>query len=144
MKRVLFICTHNSARSQMAEALVNYDLAKQFEDFSAGTDPSDLHPLAIAVMKELDIDISLQRSKGLDEFAGQNFDYVITLSSQADGACPVFFGGAHKTHIGFPDPAITSGSEKERLWAFREVRDQIRSKVIEYLRKSDSLNSPRF
>lgn len=142
MKRILFICTKNSARSQMAEGLVNHDLAGQFEAFSAGTDPIIVHSLAIAVMKELDIDISAQRSKGLDEFAGQKFDYVITLCSQADEACPVFFGGTQKIHMGFPDPAITSGSEEEKLSAFREVRDQIRSKVIEYLRKSDSLNSP--
>jgi arsenate reductase len=144
MKRVLFICTKNSARSQMAEGLVNHDLAEQFEAFSAGTEPSDVHPLAIAVMKELDIDISPHRSKGLDEFAGQKFDNVITLCSQADEACPVFFGGTQKIHMGFPDPAIASGPEEERLSALREVRDQIRSKVIEYLRKSDSLNSSKF
>jgi arsenate reductase len=143
MKRVLFICTKNSARSQMAEALVNHDLAGQFEAFSAGTEPSEVHPLAIAVMKELDIDISSHRSKSLDEFPGQKFDYVITLCSQADEACPVFFGGTQKTHMGFPDSAIASGSEEERLSAFRKVRDQIRTRVIEYLSKSDFRNSSK-
>jgi arsenate reductase len=144
VKRVLFICTRNSARSQMAEALVNHDLAGEFEAFSAGTEPSEVHPSAIAVMKELYIDISSHRSKGLDEFAGRKFDYVITLCSQADEACPVFFGGTQKIHMGFPDPAIASGSDEERLSAFRKVRDQIRSKVIESLRKSDSPDSPKF
>lgn len=91
MKRVLFICTHNSSRSQMAEGLINHALAGRFEAHSAGTEPSFVNPLAIVVMNELGIDISRHRSKGLDEFDGQNFDYVITLCSQADAACPFFF-----------------------------------------------------
>ena len=133
MKRVLFICTKNSSRSQMAEAFVNHDLAGQYEAFSAGIEPSFVNPLAIVVMKELGIDISRQRSKGLDEFAGQEFDYVITLCSQADEACPVFFGGTKKIHMGFPDPTATIGSEKEKMAAFREVRDQIRKQIVEFL-----------
>ena len=135
MKRVLFICTHNSARSQMAEALVNHDLAERVKAFSAGTEPSSVHPLAVAVMRELGIDISNQRSKGLEEFVGQKFDYVITLCSQADETCPVFFGGTQKIHMGFPDPAAASGSEKERIAAFRKVRDQVREQVVEFLSK---------
>src|SRR4030067_2113790 len=122
MKRVLFICTRNSARSQMAEALINHDLAGQFDAFSAGTEPSFVNPLAIAVMKELGIDISRQRSKGLNEFDGQKFDYVITLCSQADEACPVFFGGTKKIHMGFPDPTETAGSDEEKLGNFQKVR----------------------
>jgi arsenate reductase len=135
MKRVLFICTRNSSRSQMAEGLINHDLAGQFEAFSAGTEPSSVNPMAIAVMKELGIDISKQRSKGLDEFDGQKFDYVITLCSQADEACPVFFGGTKKIHMGFPDPTAAIGGEREKIVAFREVRDQIRKQVVEFLAK---------
>ncbi len=135
MKRVLFICTRNSSRSQMAEALINHDLAGQFEAFSAGTDPSFVNPLAIAVMKELGMDISHQRSKGLDEFAGKQFDYVITLCSQADQACPVFFGGTKKIHMGFPDPTATVGGEEEKITAFRKIRDQIREQIVEFLSK---------
>ena len=138
MKRVLFICTHNSSRSQMAEGLINHDLTGKFEAFSAGTEPSFVNPLAITVMKELGFDISKQRSKGLDEFDGHNFDYVITLCSQADEACPVFFGGTKKIHMGFPDPTATVGDEQKRIAAFREIRDQIRKQVIEFLSKENS------
>jgi arsenate reductase len=138
MKRVLFICSQNSARSQMAEALVNHDLAGKFEAFSAGTEPSSVNPLAIVVMKELGIDISRKRSKGLEEFAGQEFDYVITLCSQADEACPVFFGGTKKIHMGFPDPAATAGSDEENLATFRTVRDLIRDQVIGFLAKQSA------
>ncbi len=135
MKRVLFVCTRNSSRSQMAEALVNHDLAGKYEAFSAGTEPSSVNPLAIAVMKELGIDISHKRSKGLEEFAGQKFDYVITLCSQADEACPVFFGGTKKIHMGFPDPVTAKGSDEEKIVAFREVRDLIRDQVVGFLSK---------
>ncbi len=132
MKRVLFICTHNSARSQMAEAIVNHDLAGKFEAFSAGADPSSVHPLAIAVMGEWGIDISRKRSKDMQEFGGEKFDYVITLCDQANEACPVFFGGTQRIHMGFPDPAAVMGSEEERINAFRKVRDQIREKIIAF------------
>ncbi len=133
--RILFVCTKNSARSQMAEALVKHDLGGEYEAFSAGTEPSFVNPLAIAVMKELGIDISGQRSKGLDEFSGQKFDYVITLCSQADEACPVFFAGTKKIHMGFPDPTVTAGTDEEKLVAFRKVRDQIRDQIIGFLAK---------
>jgi len=135
MKRVLFICTKNSSRSQMAEALINHDLAGKFEAFSAGMDPSSVHPLAIDVMKELGIDISSQRSKGLDEFAGQKFDYVITLCSQADEACPVFLGGTKKIHMGFPNPTIKTETGEEGIELFRKVRDQMRARLVEFLSK---------
>ena len=135
MKRVLFICTRNSSRSQMAEALVNHDLAGKYEAFSAGTEPSSVNPLTVAVMKELGIDISRKRSKGLEEFAGQEFDYVITLCSQADEACPLFFGGTKKIHMGFPDPTETAGSDEEKLAAFRKVRDLVRDQVVGFLAK---------
>ncbi len=137
MKRVLFICSHNSSRSQMAEGLINHDLAGKFEAFSAGTEPSFVNPRAIAVMKEVGIDISRNRSKGLDEFDGQKFDYVITLCSQADEACPVFFGGTKKIHMGFPDPTATTGNEQEKIAAFRKARDQIRKQIVEFLSKDE-------
>jgi arsenate reductase len=135
MKRVLFICTHNSARSQMAEALVNGDLKGRVAAYSAGTEPSSVHPLAVAVMRELGIDISNQRSKGLEEFVTQKFDYVITLCSQADESCPVFFGGTQKIHMAFPDPAVVTGNEEEKISAFRKARDQIRDQIAEFLSK---------
>ena len=135
MKRVLFICTKNSARSQMAEGLVNHDLAGEFQAFSAGTDPSDVHPVAVAVMGELGIDISHHRSKAMDEFANEKFDYVITLCDQANESCPVFFGGTKRLHMGFDNPAAVPGSEAEKLIAFRKVRDQIREKVVGFLSK---------
>jgi arsenate reductase len=119
----------------MAEALVNHDLAGKYEAFSAGTEPSSVNPLAIGVMKELGIDISQKRSKGLDEFAGQKFDLVITLCSQADEVCPVFFGGTRKIHMGFPDPTAAAGSDEEKLAAFRKARDQIRDQVVGFLEK---------
>jgi len=121
----------------MAEALVNHDLGGKYEAFSAGTEPSSVNPLAIAVMKELGIDISQKRSKGLDEFAGQEFDYVITLCSQADEACPVFFGGTRKIHMGFPDPTAAAGSDEEKIAAFRKVRDQIREQIVGFLAKQE-------
>lgn len=135
MKRVLFICTKNSARSQMAEALVHHDLAGRVEAFSAGTDPSSVHPLAVVVMKEVGIDIAHHRSKSMDEFANEKFDYVITLCDQANESCPVFFGGTQRLHMGFDDPAAVPGSEAEKLSAFRKVRDQIREKVVGFLSK---------
>ncbi len=135
MKRVLFICTHNSARSQMAEALVNQDLAGKVQAFSAGTGPASVHPLAVAAMKEVGIDISRQRSKSIDEFADQKFDWVITLCDHAAESCPVFFGGGQRIHMGFPDPAAVAGDPEEKMAAFRKVRDQIRGQIVEFLSK---------
>jgi len=133
MRRVLFICTKNSARSQMAEGLVNHDLAGKVQAFSAGTDPSDVHPVAVAVMGELGIDIAHHRSKAMGEFAEEKFDYVITLCDQANESCPVFFGGTKRLHMGFEDPAAAGGSEAEKLAAFRKVRDQIRKSIVKFL-----------
>jgi arsenate reductase len=138
MKRVLFICTKNSARSQMAEGLVNHDLAERFQAFSAGTDPSSVHPLAIEAMQEVGIDISHHRSKSMDEFVRESFDYVITLCDQANESCPVFFGGARRLHMGFPDPAAAGVTDEEKRGIFRKVRDQIRKKVEEFLREEAS------
>ncbi|NWF54471.1 MAG: arsenate reductase ArsC [Syntrophaceae bacterium] len=133
VKRVLLICTHNSARSQMAEGLVNHDLAGKVQAFSAGTEPSSVNPLAIVAMKELGIDISRQRSKSIEEFAGEKFDFVITLCDHAAESCPIFFGGTIRLHMGFPDPAAVPGSQEEKLAAFRKVRDQIRAQLGEFL-----------
>ena len=133
MKRVLFICTHNSARSQMAEGLVNHDLAGKVKAFSAGTDPTFVHPLAVAAMEELGIDISRQRSKSLDEFEGEKFDFVITLCDHAAESCPVFFGGTRRMHMGFPDPSGVAGTEEEKLTFFHKLRDQIRKEIMEFL-----------
>ena len=125
-KRVLILCTGNSARSQMAEGLLRHDAGDRFEVFSAGVKPSSVRPEAVAVMRELDIDISQHRSKHVDEFTGQEFDYVLTVCDNARETCPIFPGAAVKIHKNFADPAATTGSEVERLALFREIRDQIR------------------
>jgi arsenate reductase len=126
-KRVLILCTGNSARSQMAEALLRHDAGERFAVESAGTKPSVVRPEAIAAMKELGIDISGNRSKHVDEFDGQHFDYVITVCDNAREACPVFFGAAERLHHSFDDPAALNGSDEEKLALFRRVRDELRS-----------------
>ena len=132
-KRILFLCTHNSCRSQMAEGLVNHDLGNLFEAYSAGTEATRVNPLATQVLAELGIDISAHHSKTLDEFVGQHFDYVITLCGDANEKCPLFFGGVRREHIGFDDPSRVPGTIDEVLPEFRRVRDEIRKKMIEYL-----------
>ena len=126
MKRVLILCTGNSARSQMVEGLLRHDAAGRFEVESAGTHPSQVRPEAIAVMREIGIDISLHRSKSVEEFAGQQFDYVLTVCDKAKESCPVFPGHTNRIHHSFSDPADVQGSEEERLAAFRQLRDEIR------------------
>jgi arsenate reductase len=132
-KRVLFICTSNSARSQMAEALVNHDLGDRFEAFSAGTEPGTPHPFAIEVLGEVGIDHRAARSQSTDEFAGQAFDFVITLCDSADETCPLFFGGVRRAHLGFDDPAKAGGGDEDKRAVFRRVRDEIRARVEAYL-----------
>jgi arsenate reductase (thioredoxin) len=132
-KRVLFLCTANSARSQLAEALVNHDLGDRFEAFSAGTAPKTPRPEAITVLAELGIDHSRARSKSLDEFADWTFDFVITLCDGANETCPLFFGGVQRAHLGFEDPARAVGTAEEILGAFRRVRDRIRETAESYL-----------
>jgi len=117
----------------MAEGLVNHDLAGRFKAFSAGTDPSSVHPLAIGVMREIGIDISQHRSKSLDEFAQEHFDYVITLCDQANESCPAFFGGTRRLHRGFPDPAAIKGEDQEKQDALLMVRDRIREELEKIL-----------
>ena len=135
MKRVLFICTKNSARSQMAEGLINHDLAGRVQAFSAGTEPTYVHPLAITAVGEVGIDISRHRSKSIDEFADEKFDFVITLCDHAAESCPVFFGGVQRIHMGLPNPAAVSGNPEEKMAAFRKVREQIREEVVDFLLK---------
>jgi arsenate reductase len=131
-KRVLILCTGNSARSQMAEGLLRHDAGDLFEAASAGTRPSSVRPEAIAVMAELGIDISSHRSKSVAQFDGEKFDYVITVCDSARESCPVFFGAATRLHRSFDDPAAVTGSEVDRLVVFRRVRDELRAYLREF------------
>jgi arsenate reductase len=128
--QVLFLCTENACRSQMAEGLVNHDLAGQVKAFSAGVRPTRVNPMAIQVMAELGIDISRHRAKSVDDLAGEQFDLVITVCDQAQQQCPIFPGDTEVMHVGFPDPARSSGSER----IFRKVRDALRERLIPLLR----------
>jgi arsenate reductase (thioredoxin) len=134
-KKALFLCTHNSCRSQMAEGIVNHDLGDSLQAFSAGTEATSVNKKAIEVMREIGIDISGNRSKIMDEFAGEKFDYVITLCGDASEKCPLFFGGVKRIHLGFTDPSRTVGSEEEIMSDFRRVRDEIRHRMAEFLTK---------
>jgi arsenate reductase len=129
-KRVLVLCTGNSARSQMAEGLLRHDAGDRFDVESAGVDPDRVRPEAIAVMKEVGVDISGHRSKHVDEFAGQQFDYVLTVCDNANESCPVLPGQGERLHRSFEDPAALQGTEQQRLAKFRRVRNEIR----DYLR----------
>jgi arsenate reductase len=131
-KRVLILCTGNSARSQMAEGLLRHDAGKQFDVESAGIKPGSVRPEAIAVMREAGIDITGHRSKHVDEFQGQDFDYVITVCDNARETCPVFFGKAEKLHHDFEDPAAVTGSEGQRLPVFRHLRDELRAYLRDF------------
>jgi arsenate reductase len=128
-KRVLFLCTHNSARSQMAEGLLRTLGGDRFEVFSAGTEATQVRPLAIRAMAELGIDISAQASKTLDRYLNERFDAVITVCDQANEACPVFFGARERLHWSFPDPSKAEGSEEQQLEVYRQVRDAIRERI---------------
>ncbi len=127
-KRVLFLCTGNSARSQMAEGLLRSIAGDRYEVFSAGTLAKGLHPLAVEAMRGVDIDISGQASKEVRTFDGQQFDYVITVCDRAKQTCPVFPGAA-SIHWGFDDPAEAPGGRAEKLKAFERVRDEILNRI---------------
>ncbi len=135
-KRVLILCTGNSARSQMAEGLLRHDAPGHFEVESAGTRPGTVRPEAIAVMRELGIDISGHRSKHVGEFEGQHFDYVITVCDNAKEGCPVFPGATKRLHQNFEDPATLERSEEQRLMLFRRVRDELRAYLGELARRT--------
>jgi arsenate reductase len=134
-KRLLVLCTGNSARSQMGEGLFRHIGGEPWEVHSAGTRPSLVRPEAIAVMRELEIDITGHRSKSVDEFSGQFFDYVVTVCDNARDNCPVFPSSATRIHWSFEDPAAVQGTEEVRLAAFRRIRDQIRARVEEFFAK---------
>lgn len=131
-KRVLFLCTHNSARSQIAEGLLRHMAGDRFEVFSAGTEQTRVQPLAIEAMREIGIGISDHRSKTLDEFTGESFDYVITVCDRANDNCP-FFPGTERIHWSFEDPTAVTGTDEEKLRAFRTVRDAIHQRLRMFL-----------
>lgn len=134
--RVLFICTGNSARSQMAEAFLRTYGGDRYEPFSAGLEPRGVNPLTVRVMQERGIDITSQRSKGLAEYLGrQHFGVLVTVCDRAEQECPIFPGVATRLHWSFADPAAAQGNEEQRLVRFREVRDQIEARVREWLRE---------
>lgn len=133
-KKVLFLCTGNSCRSQMAEGFLRHMARDRFEVFSAGVKPTQVNPLAIKVMAEVDIDISKHRSKSAMEFIGKQFDYVITVCDNAKQTCPVFPGKYEKIHWDLEDPAETQGSEEERIVVFRKIRDEIRQRIEEWIK----------
>jgi arsenate reductase len=136
MTRVLFLCTHNSARSQMAEGMLRAWSADHFEAFSAGTEATRVRPLAIRAMAEIGIDISSHTSKTLAAFDGQTFDYVVTVCDDAREACPYFPGARQQLHWSFDDPAAATGSEAERLAVFRRVRDAIGDRIRDLVRST--------
>jgi thioredoxin type arsenate reductase len=127
--RVLFLCTHNSARSQMAEGILRHLGGAEVEVHSAGTVATRVHPLAIAAMAEKSIDISGQRSKHLDEFAGQAFDFVVTVCDNARESCPVFPGAPERIHWSIADPSAVEGDEATRLRAFRTAADEFMTRI---------------
>lgn len=131
-KRVLILCTGNSARSQMAEGLLRHIAGDRFEVFSAGVEPSRVRPEAIEALREVGVDISGQRSKSVDAFAGQQFDYVITVCDNARERCPVFPSKTERLHWSFDDPAAAQGDEAARLAVFRRVRDEIENHLREF------------
>jgi arsenate reductase len=124
-KKILFICTHNSARSQMAEGYMNAKYGDRFEGFSAGTKRTRVHPMAIVVMQEIGIDISGHQSKLIDEFFGKGIGTVVTVCDSAQGACPFFPGAKEVIHQSFSDPSAFKGSDEEVRVGFRRVRDEI-------------------
>lgn len=129
MQRVLFLCTHNSARSQMAEGLLRAWGGERFEACSAGVEATEVRPLAIRAMSEIGIDITGQSSKRLETYVGQPFDYAITVCDEAREACPFFPGAQRQLHWSFDDPSAASGTDEERLAVFRRVRDEIGDRI---------------
>jgi arsenate reductase len=145
--RVLFLCTHNSSRSQMAEGLLRARGGDRYAVFSAGTHPRGIHRLAVQVMREIGIDISDaagHRAKSLDEFAGQPpMDLVVTVCDDAAEECPYFPGARRQEHWGFPDPSAITGSEEKRLTAFRAVRDAIARRIEAFVAQSEEAAAER-
>lgn len=142
-KRVLFLCTGNSCRSQMAEGILRKLAGDSFDVFSAGTRPSVVNPLAIKAMQEIGIDISDHRSKSLEEFNGEKFDFVITVCDRAKESCPIFPNDTQRIHWGFDDPADATGDEEERMKVFRRVRGEISRRLQLFIaaNRSEKVNS---
>lgn len=135
-KKVLFLCTGNSVRSQMAEGFLKNLAGDRFEVASAGSQPFGLNPRAVKVMAEVGLDISGQKSKSVLQFIKDKFDYVITLCDQARQACPIFPGEYQKLHWDLPDPAAAEGTEEEKLTVFRKIRDEIKEKILAFIKTS--------
>ncbi len=132
-KKVLILCTGNSCRSQLAEAIVNHDLDGDWEALSAGTQPAGyVHPLALQALEEIGIHHQGE-SKSVERFRNESFDVVITVCDDANENCPVWLGQGHRVHISFPDPAKVAGTDVEKMEAFRKVRDAIRNQIPAYL-----------
>ena len=129
-QRVLFLCTGNSARSQMAEGWLRELVGDRFEVFSAGTDPKEsVHPLAVQVMAEVGVDIAQQRPESLQQYLGQPWDSIITVCDRANETCPIFPGDHERIHWSFEDPAAATGSELQRRAVFRRVRDEVLQRI---------------
>lgn len=133
--KVLFLCTANAARSQMAAGIVKHDFGGRIETWSAGTNPKGVSRLAIKVLDELGIDISAETSDHLDKYKDMHFDYVITLCDDANENCPLFFGGVNRIHMGFSDPPHSNDPTPENLQKFREVRDAIRQEMKKFFER---------
>ena len=132
-KRVLFICIHNSARSQMAEAFLNHTCREDFEAFSAGLEPGKLNPAVVEAMKEIGVDISANRTKSVSDFLREQFDCVVTVCDEASAErCPLFPGKTERLHWGFPAPSSFRGTPEEKLARTREVRDAVKARVEEW------------
>lgn len=133
-KKILFLCTGNSCRSQMAEGLLRHYGNDRYDVVSAGTKPSFVHPVAVQIMKEIGIDISKHTSKSAMEFIGQQFDYVITVCDNAKESCPTFPGRYQRIHWSFEDPAACDGDNEQKLDFFRKIRNQIKERVVDFLK----------
>ena len=131
-KKVLFVCVHNSARSQMAEGLFRHYYRKECDVYSAGSDPQGIHPISIKIMAEIGIDLSKHRSKSLKEFEGQEMDYVVTVCGKGQVTCPFFAGGKKYVHQPFDDPSSFEGTEEEKIQQFRVVRDELKKWLDEF------------
>ena len=136
LPRVLFLCVHNSARSQMAEGLLRSLAGGRYEAHSAGSEATEVRPQAIRAMAEIGIDISGQRSKTVEAYRGQDFEYVVTVCDDSKEACP-YFPGEQQLHWSFDDPAAAAGTEDERLAVFRRVRDEIASRITKQFVERD-------
>ncbi|MHC1571060.1 MAG: arsenate reductase ArsC [Methermicoccaceae archaeon] len=134
---VLFICAHNSARSQMAEGLLRSMYGSRYDAYSAGSDPMPVHPLAIEVMAEIGIDISSHTSKSLDDLGGRMFDYVVAICGSSNEQCPFYLGGKTQLHAGVDDPLAVEGSQEEMRSAFRRARDELKDWIEKTFGRSE-------